>query len=445
MESTSLSSLILDSIDEGVITVDPAGQILALNHAAQTLTGLRPQAVVGRACTAVFAPLCGGVCAIAETLASKRVVRDQPITLPSPQGLRHLRLSTNLLREGRRIIGAVGVLRDVTTETTLRHELHGHWQQGDLIGRSRAMQELFNLLPAVAASPSTVLISGESGTGKEVLARTIHSLSPRQQGPFVAINCAALPESLLEAELFGVRKGAYTGANADRPGRFQRAAGGTILLDEVGDMPESLQVRLLRVLQEREVEALGATKPEPIDVRVIAASHRDLRQEVSAGRFRLDLYYRLTVVRLHLPPLRERPGDLPLLAEQLLQRAAARLGRTKPALDHGVMAALSQHSWPGNVRELEHVLEAALVLATDGPLRREHLRLEASPLDEAQPHQGPGARPPFIPYGKPRLDPQAVQAALAQYQGDVRAAAQALGVHRATLYRQLAKWRAESQ
>ncbi|TVR45802.1 MAG: PAS domain-containing protein [Planctomycetota bacterium] len=441
-----LSQLILDSIAEGVISVDPAGRILALNRAAQDLTGMNPQQVVGQHCAAVFAPLCGGVCAIADTLASKRVVRDHPIALPSPSGTRHLRLSTNLLRQGRRVIGAVGVLRDVSAEATLRQELSGQWQQGDLIGRSPAMRKLFALLPAVAASPSTVLISGETGSGKELLARAIHQHSARASKPFVAVNCAALPENLLEAELFGVRKGAYTGADRDRPGRFARAEGGTILLDEVGDMPESLQLRLLRVLQEQEIEPLGSSQAETIDVRVIAASHRDLRHEVSVGRFRLDLYYRLAVVRLHLPPLRQRTGDLPVLAEHLLHRACARLGRSNPGLTTDALAALSQHSWPGNVRELEHVLEAALVLSTGGPLRREHLRLEASPFagaadivaENAANTLAPGTQPGQPrPRGRRRLNAAVVDQALQAQHGDVRAAAASLGVHRATLYRHL--------
>jgi transcriptional regulator with PAS, ATPase and Fis domain len=289
------------------------------------------------------------------------------------------------------------------------------------------MRKLFDLIPAVAGSSSTVLICGESGTGKELLARAIHAQSGRAEGPFVAVNCGALPDALLEAELFGFRKGAFTDAKADRAGRFERAAGGTIFLDEIGEVSAAMQVRLLRVLQERVFEPLGASAPVRADVRVVAATNRDLRKMVEEGAFRLDLYYRLNVVRLELPALRERAEDVPLLAEHFIDRLNRMQGRHVPGITDAALAALGGYRFPGNVRELENLIERAFVLCGSGAIDLGHLPEEL--------HPEPGA----MEGGSPlvRAESEALAAALRRHRGNRAAVASELGVHRATLYRKM--------
>jgi two-component system, NtrC family, response regulator AtoC len=241
-----------------------------------------------------------------------------------------------------------------------------------VIGASAAMREVLDLAGRVAPYPSTVLLTGESGTGKEAVARAVHRASPRSERPFVAVNCGAIPEALLESELFGHERGAFTGADRAREGLVEEAEGGTLFLDEIGELPLPLQVKLLRVLQERTLRRVGGAGERPVDVRVLAATARDLVQEVRQGRFRDDLFYRINVVQIHLPPLRTRPEDIPLLAEHFLRRHATRLGLEVPPLPRTLFPVLAGYTWPGNVRELENVLERALVLS-GGEIREEHL------------------------------------------------------------------------
>lgn len=231
------------------------------------------------------------------------------------------------------------------------------------IGNSPAIREILQIVERVADTRTTVLITGESGTGKELIARMLHEKSSRANGPFVAVSCAAIPETLLEVELFGAVKGAYTGAETDRVGKFEAADGGTLFLDEIGDIPPMIQVKLLRVLQEREIERLGSNKPIPVDVRLVAATNRDLEEAVQAGTFRADLFYRLQVVHIHLPPLRERPEDIPLLVEHFIQRYAQENNRAMQTASPAALQLLQAYPWPGNVRELENAIESAIVLA----------------------------------------------------------------------------------
>jgi len=249
----------------------------------------------------------------------------------------------------------------------------GQWRPAGMLGESPAMLDVFRKVQRVAHTDACALILGETGTGKELVARAIHEGSTRGARPFVAFNCAAVPENLLESELFGYEKGAFTGAQARKPGRFELAAGGTILLDEVGDMPLGLQAKLLRVLENRTVEPLGAVRPVPVDLRVLASTHRDLREMVRAGTFREDLYFRLAVVPISLPPLRERHGDVPLLAGHLLRQFAEKHGKAFHGFSPEAMGALEAHAWPGNVRELRNLVEQVVVL-WDGPtVELEHL------------------------------------------------------------------------
>ncbi len=428
--SSPIAEIILDCLAEGVVTIDSQGRITAFNRAAEALTGLRRENVLARACREVFGPCCGGVCIIAETLKTGQSLRDRPGMIKHSAGqVRPVAVTTNLLTDAKgRVHGAVGTIRDLSREVILEKELKGSWRLEDLVSRSPAMRKLFDLVPVLAQSISTVLIGGESGTGKELLARAIHTHSARADGPFVAVNCGALPDALLEAELFGFRKGAFTDAKVDRPGRFERARGGTIFLDEIGEISPAMQVRLLRVLQEKSFEPLGATDVVQADVRVVAATNRDLKQMVESGAFRLDLYYRLNVVRLALPALRTRAEDIPLLAEHFVDRLNRLQGRHVQGLTDDALAVLGQHRFPGNVRELENIIERAFVLCGSGPIEVTHLP------DELQP-----AAPAAAETGSPldRAEAEALTAALRKHHGNRGAVASELGIHRATLYRKM--------
>ena len=337
----------------------------------------------------------------------------------------------------------------------------GQGQGGELplppiVGASARMQRLLKLVARVAPTESTVLILGESGTGKELVARSLHVLSRRAHGPFVAVNVAALPESLIESELFGYAKGAFTGATSDRAGLVEEAHQGTLFLDEIGDMPAATQVKLLRTLENNEVRRLGENVPRLVDVRVVAATHRDLQSLVAEGRFRGDLYYRLNVVQIEMPPLRERGGDVGLLASYFLDRAARRTGRTMLRFTPEAEMLLGRYDWPGNVRELENAVEHA-VAVSEGPtlsandlpasVRTPKLLSPRAGVDlENEPEMAPGAARPRTSGRDPdarSLDDvtrKHVLRALTRHGGNATAAAKQLGVSRTTLWRMLKRW-----
>jgi two-component system response regulator PilR (NtrC family) len=293
-----------------------------------------------------------------------------------------------------------------------------------LLGESPAMREVRAMLARVARTQAPVLISGESGTGKELAARTIHAASARAEGPFVAVNCGAIPAELMESELFGHRKGSFTGATADHPGLFQAADGGTLFLDEIAELPLPLQVKLLRVVQEKAVRAVGATKETPVDVRLLSATHKDLAALVTQGRFRADLFYRLVVIEVHIPPLRERPGDLLPLAERVVRRLADEQGLSGVVLTDAARRVLLEHPFPGNVRELENVLERAVTLAGDAPIEPDHVRVRRDPRAEAT----PAGEPADLGAKVAEVQREAIEAALARTGHNQTAAARLLGM-----------------
>ncbi len=360
---------ILDSVGDSVFTVDHELLLTSVNKAAEQLTGVPRLEAVGQPCHQVFrASICQSNCALRETMECRRpVVQRMALVLRGDGTSVSVSISTALLqdRDGR-ILGGVETLRDMSAVEALRHELSGRHGIGDLVGRSPVMQRLVETLPVLAASTATVLIEGESGTGKELVARALHDLSPRRHGPFVAVSSGAIPDTLIESELFGHRAGAFTDARRDRQGRFELASGGTIFLDEVDQLSPPAQVKLLRVLQERVVEPLGAERPVPVDVRVVAATNARLSELVAQGRFREDLFYRLSVIPLGVPPLRERLDDLPLLVDRLLARLAVLHGKPVGAVSPEAMQALYAYDYPGNVRELENALAHGVALCRHG-------------------------------------------------------------------------------
>jgi len=427
---------ILESISDGVFTVDMEWCVTSFNRAAEEITGVPRQEAIGRRCSDVFrSSMCGASCALRQTLETGKPVIGKSGYIIDADGNRiPISISTAILRDGEgRVIGGAETFRDLSEVEALRQELEGKFRVGDLVSRSPLMQRVMEVLPAIASSPSTVLILGETGTGKELVARTIHSLSPRNQGPFIAVNCGALPDTLLESELFGYKTGAFTGAQKDKPGRFALAGGGSIFLEEIGEVSPALQVRLLRVLQERTYEPLGATRSEEADVRVIVATNKDLAEEVRRGRFREDLYYRVNVMRVELPPLRRRKEDIPFLVEQFVARFNGLQQKSIQGIAVEALSLLMAYDWPGNIRELENVIERAFILCNEGLIGISHLPGELTA------HELIAGVDADVRFAHDILDAQAIRGALERNAFNRLAAARELGIHKTTLFRRIKK------
>jgi PAS domain S-box-containing protein len=425
--------VILDSINEGVFTVDLNWSITSFNMAAQRITGVSKADSMGRPCSEVFhANICENNCALRKTFetgkpvvnATAHIVNNRGFTVP-------IRISTAILKDkDGNTIGGVETFQDLSQVEQLRKELHSLHSFEDIVGRSPEMIRLFEVLPLIAESSSTVLIEGPSGTGKELFARAIHNLSPRRKKRFVAVNCAALPDTLLESELFGHKAGAFTDAKRDKMGRFALADGGTIFLDEIGDISPALQVRLLRVLQERIVEPLGSTEPLKVDIRVIAATNKDLAKLVEEGKFREDLYYRIRVIYLLLPGLRERREDIPLLVDHIIAKYNRLQAKNIVGVSSDAMTRLMGYDFPGNIRELENIIEQAFVLCGTDLIELHHLP--------------PGLRPAAIsstgdigPMNLKAMEKHLITETLRRYGGNRNRAARDLGIDTSTLYRKV--------
>jgi two-component system, NtrC family, response regulator HydG len=362
---------ILDSLQEGIIAVDAELAVIAMNRAAVELFDLRPDELAGRRVCALFGEESCPVDCLLSTIANGEPIIDYQTTIRLSDGRPgEVMIRTEPLRGESGEIEAVAIiLRDVTEVTTLRKDISRRHSYAQMIGSNQKMQKLYRVIEDVAPSLATIMIRGESGTGKELVARALHYNSNRADGPFVMVNCSALSENLLESELFGHVRGAFTGAVSTRRGRFEEASGGTIFLDEIGDVSPVVQVKLLRVLQQKVVEKVGDNTTVPVDVRVLSATNRDLEDLVATGRMREDFYYRIKVVSLDVPPLRERRDDIPLLVEHFLSK----LRSDNLNLSSEVMRALMSYRWPGNVRELENAIEHASVLSRGGDILTQHL------------------------------------------------------------------------
>ena len=367
---------VLDSVADGIFTVDTELRITHFNRAAEEITGFTKAEAIGQSCHKIFnSSVCLSDCPIKEALATNRSVTNREFDIFNKERRKiPISISASVLRNAEgEAIGGVEVFRDLSLIVSLKKEIENKYSFHGLISRAPNMLRLFDVLPDISASDATVLIHGESGTGKELFSRAIHELSPRHKGPLVVINCGALPEPLLEAEIFGAKRGAYTGAVENRPGRLEMAQGGTLFLDEIGDLPLALQVKLLRVLEYKEFQPLGAKQPQKADVRFITATHRNIEQMVEEGTFRRDLYFRINVVALSIPPLRDRHEDIPLLIDITLNRLNQSYGKKIRGLSPAVMQMLLHHDYPGNVRELLNLLEQMVILCRSGEIGPEHL------------------------------------------------------------------------
>ena len=427
---------ILESISDGVFTVDTDWRITSFNRAAEEITGIKRQEAMGRICSEVFrCSMCETECALRRTMQSGKPIIGKSGYIIGADGERlPISVSTAVLKDEQgNVVGGAETFRDLSEVEALRRELEGRTQIGDLVSRSPLMQRVFEVLPAIAGSPSTVLICGETGTGKELMAQTIHSLSHHRKGPFVAVSCGALPDTLLESELFGYKAGAFTGAVKDKPGRFALARGGTLFLDEIGEVSPALQVRLLRVLQERTYEPLGAVRCETTNARIITATNKDLAAETRRGNFREDLYYRVNVVRVELPPLRNRKEDIPLLVEHFIDRFNRLRHTSIRGISGEALSLLMAHHWPGNIRELENVIERSFILCNKPLIGIAHLP------EEMTAHGKLKTRTSSMRSARELLDAQAISSALARNDNNRLAAARELGIHKSTLFRKIKK------
>ena len=433
MESEKDSlNIILDSIADGVFTVDKEWRITSFNKSAERITGFSRAEAIGQYCYEIFRTnVCLEQCALRETMETKQTIINKELNILDKNNQEvPVSISTAVLRDKKgKIIGGVETFRDLSLIKELDREIHAKYSFHDIVSKHPAMINLFHILPDIARSEAIVLIQGESGTGKELFAHAIHNLSPRREGPLIMVNCAALPETLLESELFGYRKGAFTDAKQDKPGRFQLAEGGSIFLDEIGDIPPATQAKLLRVVESREVEPLGGTAPVQADVRIIAATNRDLQRLVSKGQFRDDLYYRLNVMRIDLPPLRERGGDIPLLIDHFIKKFNRKTGKELQGVSEEAMNVLMNYPYPGNIRELENIIEHAFILCKGSQVLKEHL----PPYLHDQ--KAPSAEKKSIR----KLEEEHIIHTLQKSGNNLTKAAKELGIHRTTLWRKLRK------
>ncbi len=426
----SLSKIIFESIRDGVFTVNKHCIITSFNKAAESITGFSSDEAIGRHCFDVFrTEVCHKRCALKDTLKSQEAVENVRVTIITKDGCEvPITVSTTLLRDRKEnVIGAVEFFQDLSTIENLRNRVHHATTLDNIVSVNARMQELIHLLPDVATAECNVLIEGPSGSGKELFAQAIHSLSPRKYGSYIRINCGALPATLLESELFGYEKGAFTDAKRDKPGMFCLANGGTLLLDEIGEMDVQLQSKLLRVLNNGEYRPLGSTRTMRTDARIIASTNIDLQAAIERREFRQDLYFRLNVVNIHIPPLSDRPEDIPLLVDYFIRKVKKKIRKPIESVSPDVLAQLRRYDFPGNVRELENAIEHAFVMCHGSVIQPNHL----------PGHIMNNVNADITRHPHPRHEKDEIVEALSRHHGNRTQAARDLGMHRTTLWRKL--------
>jgi len=446
MDNGDFTHIILESISDGVFTVDNDWKVTSFNRAAEKITGVSRKNAIGQNCFEVFkSNMCEASCPLRRTMKTGKPLIDRSGFCLTKKGKRiPISVSTALLVDmDGKVLGGAETFRDLSELEELKKELETRGPHPVFRSKSPSMEPLLAMLPAVSDSTSSILIRGDTGTGKEVLARTIHGLSPRKAAPFVAVNCAAIPESLLESELFGYKKGAFTGADRDKPGRFALAEGGTLFLDEIGDIPTALQVKLLRVLQEHEYEPLGGTKPVKTDIRLVTATNRDLTSLVAEGAFRRDLFYRINVIPLVLPPLRERKEDIADLASGFLASYTVRTNKKIDGFSPEVFSRFYAYDWPGNIRELENVVERMVVLANSPVIGRDLLPAELKASNVAIRDARSGSAASNVSLVRDEAERECILAALNAHEWKRAETAEALDMDKATLWRKMKKLQIE--
>lgn len=439
MENDQLFQAILNSISEGVMTLDKDWKIVSWNTAAERITGYHKEEVLGKECAKLLrTPLCQENCPVDRALSCGRPQNDIEIRVRNKRNeLLDLLVSAAPLYDSNgRIIGGLETFKDVSQNRWMREELARQYGHGHIVGHSKAMKGVFEVIASLMNTDTTVLIQGESGTGKELVARALHFYGPRKEKSFVAINCSALPEGVLETELFGHAKGAFTGAIRDHVGKFELANGGTLFLDEIGEISPAIQVKLLRVLEEKEFQRVGDNKTIRIDVRLITATNKDLYKMVLEGSFRDDLYYRLNVFPVNLPPLRDRTEDIPLLIGHFIRKFNKQMGKSIQGIADQVLEILEAYHWPGNIRELANAIEHSFV-HSKGSL------IHCSDLPLGIVNAAPPA--PVTPISKSEKKLNSIERQLivkeleaANWRRNV--AAKSLGMSRATLWRKMEKY-----
>jgi PAS domain S-box-containing protein len=425
---------VVHSISDGVFTVDSEWRITCFNRAAEEITGVSRSEALGRRCYEVIkSNICKDACVIQYTIDTGRPVVNLMVYFTDKQGLQiPVSVSTALFRNIKgELIGGVETFRDLRQLEEYRKQVEKSYSFEDIISKSNKIRHILDILPTIAVNESSVLIAGKTGTGKELFARAIHNLSGRGNKPFVAINCGGFPETLIESELFGYEAGAFTGATKAKPGRFALAEGGSLFLDEIGDLPPLLQVKLLRVLQEKTYEPLGSIRSLKADVRIIAATHRNIEAMVAEETFRQDLYYRINVIKLDIPPLRERMEDVPLLIKHFIGRFSSILDKDISGISPDALNILMSYDYPGNVRELENIIEHGCVLCPGSLVRAKDLPdwlrpppkeiSAASSLEE--------------------VEKQFIISVLTKNNWNRLAAARELKIHKTTLFRKIKKLR----
>lgn len=432
------TEIILDSITEGVFTVNQDWRITSFNKAAEKITGISKENAINQRCCDVFhASICESDCALRKTFETEKPIVCQSAYIIDVHGNRvPISISTAVLRDRNdTIIGGVEIFRDLSAIEELKRELEKKYSFNNIISKNNEMLKIFDILPTIAQSDSTVLIEGETGTGKELIARALHDLSARSKKTMISLNCGALPDTLLESELFGYKAGAFTDARKDKPGRFALAEKGTIFLDEIAEISQVLQVKLLRVMQERTYEPLGGTESIKSDVRIIAATNKKIDKLVKSGQFREDFYYRINVIRIKLPPLRERREDIPLLIKHFIRRFNNLKNKFISDISPEALVVLVNYDFPGNIRELENIIEHAFVLC-----KKKIIEIKDLPENFSANESFSTIKPTSMN----QLESEYLVEVLKRNNWNRKKTAEELGVHKTTLWRKIKKLNIQS-